>query len=172
MNHPCLHSFDGHHPTVASDVFIAQGAQIIGDVTIGAHSSVWFNAVARADVGPIVIGERTNIQDLCVIHVTTGGPFTTIGNDVTIGHSAIIHACTIEDCCLIGMGSVILDGAVIKKGAMIAAHSLVPPDMTVEGGKLWKGRPLSSNRALRDDETQFIKQTARNYYELSVRYRS
>lgn len=164
--------FEDKTPALGKDVFVAAGAKIIGDVSLGDRCNIWFNAVLRGDVGPIRIGNDVNVQDNCVIHVTTGGPHTTIGHRVTIGHSAIIHACTIEDECLIGMGAVILDGAVIKKGAFIAAFSLVAPHKIIEGEHLWQGSPARKIRPTSTQDKKLIRETARNYHLLAQKYRS
>ena len=123
-----------------SDVFIASNATVIGHVEIGSQSSVWYGSVLRGDINYIKIGERTNIQDLSVLHLENDIPCI-IGNDVTIGHRAIIHACTIEDGALIGMGATILNGAVIKKGAIIGAGAVVKEHQIVPEGSLWAGVP-------------------------------
>jgi gamma-carbonic anhydrase len=126
-----LRSFRNLSPSIASHCFIADTAVVIGNVTIGEHSSVWFNTVIRGDVDKITIGHHTNIQDLCMVHVTGGLAATNIGNYVTIGHSAVIHGCTIEDRCLIGMGAKVLDFAVIGAESILAAGTVVPPGMKV-----------------------------------------
>ena len=124
----------------ANDVFIAKNATVLGNVRIGSQSSVWYGAVLRGDINYIKIGERTNIQDLSMLHLENDIPCI-IGNDVTIGHRAIIHACTIEDGALIGMGATILNGAIIKKGAIVAAGAVVKEHQIVPEGTLWAGVP-------------------------------
>lgn len=124
----------------SSDVFIASNATVLGHIEIGAQSSVWYGSVLRGDINYIKIGERTNIQDLSVLHLENDIPCI-IGNDVTIGHRAIIHACTIEDGALIGMGATILNGAIIKKGAIIGAGAVVKERQIVPEGSLWAGVP-------------------------------
>src|SRR5262245_38589218 len=120
-------AYGGKKPVLGAGVFVAAGAHVIGDLEIGAESSVWFNTVVRADCHWIRIGARTNIQDNSVVHVTAETGPTTVGSDVTIGHNAIIHGCTIEDLCLIGMGAIVMDHAVIGRGSLVAAGALVPP---------------------------------------------
>src|SRR5208337_2586913 len=140
------------------EAFVAPGAVVIGDVVIGAGSSVWFNCVVRGDVHHIRVGERTNIQDGTVVHVTGGKFATHIGSDITIGHGCVLHACTLEDGCFIGMGAIILDGAVVESGAMVAAGALVTPGKRVKAGELWAGNPAKLLRPLSpDDITAFPK---------------
>ncbi|TDI62489.1 MAG: gamma carbonic anhydrase family protein [Alphaproteobacteria bacterium] len=147
-----IHSYKGITPTIADDVYIAPGAHIIGDVVIGATSSIWFNVVVRGDVNEIRMGERSNIQDNSVIHVTEGGAGTYIGNDVLIGHMVLMHACTIHDGALVGMGATIMDNVVVGKGAMIAAGALVTPNKQIPAGELWGGRPAKKMRDLSEAE--------------------
>jgi carbonic anhydrase/acetyltransferase-like protein (isoleucine patch superfamily) len=139
MSNVSLLSYKGISPRIHSSVFLADGVRITGDVEIGRDSSVWFNTVMRGDVFHIRIGERTNIQDLVMLHVTTDTYPLIIGNDVTIGHSAIVHGCTVHDGALIGMGAILLDNCVIGEGSIIAAgtvvkeHFIVPPRTLVAG---------------------------------------
>lgn len=143
-----IKEFEGILPTLDAKTFIADGAQVIGDVTMKEFSSVWFNTVVRGDVNRIEIGRYTNIQDNSVIHNADNYP-TVIGDFVTVGHNAILHGCTIEDHCLIGMGAIVLNGAVVGKGSIIAAGALVrerqiiPPNSLVVGmpGKVIKSVP-------------------------------
>ena len=147
-----------------------------GRVKIGADSSVWPMCVVRGDINSIEIGERTNIQDGSVLHVThdsefaEGGMPLVVGSDVTVGHNVVLHACTIEDLCLIGMGSVVLDGAVVRKGAMIGAGSLVPPNKDLEGGYLYVGSPVKRVRALSEKERRFLVYSAEHYARLKDRH--
>jgi carbonic anhydrase/acetyltransferase-like protein (isoleucine patch superfamily) len=119
-----IHPFGSERPQLADDVFIAPGAQVIGKVTIGTGSSVWFNCVLRGDVGRITVGERTNLQDGTIVHVTGGRFDTHIGDDVLIGHGCIIHGCRLENHTFVGMGAIVLDGAVVEADAMLAAGFL------------------------------------------------
>ena len=114
-------AFNGTSPAIAADAFIAPGARIIGNVTIGARASIWYNCVVRGDVGAITIGARTNIQDGSVVHVTGGKYNTVIGEDCLIGHLAMIHGCTLEDHAFVGLGAIVMDGCVIETDAMLAA---------------------------------------------------
>ena len=127
-------------PSISKNTFIADGARIIGDVSIGEGSSVWYNAVIRGDIGRISIGENTNIQDNAVIHVMPNVPCK-VGSFVSVGHSAIIHSATVEDHCVIGMGATILNGAVIGKGSMIGAGALVMENQVIESGVVVVGVP-------------------------------
>ena len=163
--------YQGILPTIAEDAFIAPNAVVIGDVVIGAGSSVWFSCVVRGDVHEIRIGERTNIQDGTVIHVTGGKLGTYIGSDITIGHGAILHACTLEDSCFIGMGATLLDGVVIESGAMVAAGAVVTPGKRVKSGELWAGNPAKMLRSLSEDDMAFFPKSAANYVALAGRYR-
>ena len=159
------------HPTIAEDAFIAPNATVIGDIEIGALSSVWFNVVLRGDVNFIRIGERTNIQDGTVVHVATDSYPTLIGNDVLIGHMAVVHACTLEDGCFVGMAATVMDGAVIEKGAMVAAGALVPPGKTVGAGQLWAGTPAKYIRDLTAEETAEFPIQIQRYVDLGQSYR-
>jgi carbonic anhydrase/acetyltransferase-like protein (isoleucine patch superfamily) len=159
-------------PKVHSSVFIADGARIIGDVEIGRDSSVWFNTVIRGDVHYIRIGERTNVQDNTVIHVTHKKYPTIVGSNVTIGHSAVIHACTISDYCLIGMGAIVLDGAVVGRSSLVAAGAVVPMRMEIPEGVLAAGIPARIVRSLSDEEKASLVQSAQNYVDYVASYRS
>lgn len=162
--------FKGIWPTIAEGVFLAPTAVIVGDVTIGAGSSVWFGAVIRGDVMPITIGERTNIQDGSVIHVTRKVGATNIGSGVTIGHAVMLHACTIGDGAFIGMRATMLDHAVVETGGMLAAGALLTPRKVVRGGELWAGNPATLMRPMSDAERDFIPVSADNYVRLAADY--
>lgn len=142
---------------------IAEGAFIIGDVEIGKDSSIWFNTVVRGDVNYIRIGERTNIQDLTMVHVTYKKFPAFIGNDVSIGHSAVIHGCKIKDNVVIGMGAKILDDATVNSLSIVAAGSVVKERFVVPDGTLAAGVPAKVMRDLKPDEIEKIKQNAKNY---------
>lgn len=167
-----LHRFGEHVPQLADDVFVAPGAQIIGRVTIGAGSSVWYNCVLRGDVGAIHVGARTNIQDGSIVHVTGGRFDTHIGDDVLIGHGCIIHGCTLADHAFIGMGAVVLDGAVVESDAMLAAGALLTPGKIVRSGELWAGRPAKLLRPLSAAETAGNRAGAAGYARLAQLYRA
>jgi carbonic anhydrase/acetyltransferase-like protein (isoleucine patch superfamily) len=157
-------------PKIDKNVFIAPGSYIIGDVKIGSKSNIWFNVVIRGDVEKIRIGSSTNIQDLTMIHCTTSGHGTQIGSSVTIGHNCVIHDCKIENNSLIGMSSTILDGAVVKRNSMLAAGSLLTQGKIIKSGELWAGKPAKFLRKLSNDEIEFIKKSAKRYYQLSQEY--
>lgn len=163
--------YRGIMPRIHPTVFIAKGAQIIGDVEIGAGSSVWFNTVVRGDVHYIKIGERTNIQDNCVLHVTHKVYPLVIGSDVTVGHGAILHAATIKDRCLIGMGAKVLDNATVGPYALVAAGALVLEGFEVPEGVLVAGVPAKIKRKLTDEERRQIVQSAENYVDYVKTYR-
>ena len=168
---PRILPYKGVLPTIGADCFVAPGAVVIGDVVIGKDSSVWFGCVVRGDVHEIRIGERTNIQDGTIVHVTGGRFGTYIGSDVTIGHGAVLHACTLEDGCFVGMGATILDGAVVEAGAMVAAGAVVTPGKRVVKGELWAGNPARPLRALTDKDLAFFPVSAANYVALARDYR-
>lgn len=163
--------YRGITPKIHPSVFIAEGAQIIGDVEIGPESSVWFNTVIRGDVHYIRIGERTNIQDNCVLHVTHNTYPLVIGSDVTVGHGAILHAATIKDRCLIGMGAKVLDDATVGRYAFVAAGSLVLEHFEVPEGALVAGVPARVKRMLSEEERQQIVLSAQNYVGYVKTYR-
>lgn len=158
----------GHTPSIGEGTFVADTAVIVGDVTIGRDSSIWFNAVLRGDVNTITIGDRTNIQDGAVIHTLyDGSPHpsqTHIGNDVSVGHNAIIHGGIIGDNCLIGMGAIILDNAEVPAGCIIAAGALVLSNTKLEPDSLYAGIPARKIRTVTPEQReQIIKRTAHDY---------
>jgi carbonic anhydrase/acetyltransferase-like protein (isoleucine patch superfamily) len=163
--------YQGITPKIHPSVFVADGAQIIGDVEIGKESSVWFNTVIRGDVHYIRIGDRTNIQDNTVVHVTNKKFPTHIGSNVTVGHSAVIHACTIRDYCLIGMGAIVLDGAEIGPYSLIAAGAVVTMGMSIPEGMLAAGIPAKIVRPLTNDEKHSLVRSAQNYIDYVATYR-
>lgn len=152
-------------PTIGKNVFIAKGAIVFGDVTLGDHSSIWYNAVLRGDINRIVVGHHTNIQDNSVVHLADDYPCI-VGNHVTVGHSAIVHACTIGDEVLVGMGATILDGAVIGEQCLIGANALVTLESEIPPGSLVLGSPAKVVRKLTTDERAKLKTWAEKY----VRY--
>ncbi len=159
------------YPEIADTCFIAEDADIIGDVKIGMNSSIWFKTVVRGDVNFITIGKNTNIQDSSVLHVTTETHPLIIGNDVTAGHRVILHGCTIKDRVLIGMGSILLDGAVIESDTLVAAGSVVTQNCHIPYGKLVMGTPARIKRDLTEEEINSIKQSSVNYVKYSKIYR-
>ena len=166
-----IYPFHGKQPTIHPSVFIADFATVTGDVTIGADSSVWFNTVIRGDVAPTIIGNKTNIQDLCVLHQSPNNPLI-LKDNVTIGHQVTLHSCKIRKGALIGMGSIILDGAEIGEGAFIGAGSLVPPGKIIPPGMLALGRPAKVVRELRDEEKADMERIVREYAEKGAYYKS
>jgi len=150
--------------------FIAPGAVVLGDVTLGPRSSVWYQAVLRGDMAAIVIGEATNIQDGTIVHVDEGKP-ATIGARVGVGHRAILHGCTVEDECLIGMGSVLLNGVVIGTGSVVAAGAVLPEGMVVPPGSLVMGVPARVVRTVDDGLRARIRETWQHYVGEAGRHR-
>ena len=162
-----------HHgvtPTVHPTAYIAGGAWLIGDVGVGKESSVWFNAVLRGDINAIRLGERTNIQDAAVLHVTHE-LMVWIGDDVTVGHNAIVHGCRIERGALIGMGAVVLDNAKIGEGALVAAGSVVKEGFVVPDGMLAAGVPARIVRPLSDPERKALLDSAGRYVTYAGTYK-
>jgi len=155
------------HPSA----FVASSAEVMGDVTLGEDSSVWHGAVLRGDIGPIVLGPRSNIQDLSVVHVNEGVGCT-IGADVVVGHRCVLHACTIEDGCLIGMGSVVLDDAVVGAGSLVAAGSVVSERKRIPPGSLVMGVPAKVVRPLDGELKARIRLGAEHYVGLARRHRA
>jgi carbonic anhydrase/acetyltransferase-like protein (isoleucine patch superfamily) len=157
-------------PKIDADAWIAPGVPIVGDVEIGAGSSVWYGCVVRGDIEPIRIGKNTNIQDGTVVHVNSGGFATTIGSEVTVGHMCLIHGCTLEDGAFIGMKSTLMDGVVVESGGMVAAGSLVPPGKRVKKGEIWAGSPAKFFRPVTPEiETLFVE-TWTHYAELGRKH--
>ena len=150
-------------PQIHKSVFLASGVKIIGDVQIGADSSVWYNVVIRGDVHYVKIGEMTNIQDLSMLHVTNQKYPLNIGNKVTIGHSVKLHGCTIKDLSLVGIGAIVLDGAVVEEYSMVAAGSVVKPNFIVPNGKLVAGVPARAIRDLTVEEIEDLEKSAYRY---------
>ena len=154
----------GFTPVIGAGTYLAPQSNIIGNVTLGRDCSVWFNTVLRGDVGPITVGDETNIQDGTVIHGTFNKAFASIGNRVTIGHSVVLHGCRVDDLCLIGMGSIIMDDAHIGPRNIVGAGSLVTEGSKfLEEGWLILGRPAKPVRRLKDAELAFLNKSADNY---------
>jgi carbonic anhydrase/acetyltransferase-like protein (isoleucine patch superfamily) len=150
--------------------WVAPGAALIGDVTLGRASSVWFNATVRGDLAPVVIGDESNIQDNCVVHVDEGMP-ARIGARVTLGHGAIVHAAVIEDEVLVAMKAVVLSGCHVGTGSLIGAGAVVPEGTRIPPGSLVLGLPARVVRSLRPDELERVRVNARSYVELAAAYR-
>ena len=153
-------------PQIDNSVFIARGAQVIGDVILKEDSSIWYNTVARADINQIIIGERSNIQDNSVIHLENDQGVL-IGNDVTVGHNAIIHGCTISDGALIGMGAIIMNGAKIGKGAVVGAGAVVKENMVVDDYQLVVGVPAKIVKTLTSSTYDANVKWAKKYVQLA-----
>ena len=171
-----LSSFKGIKPSIDASSYIADSVRLVGDIIIGKDSSVWHMVAGRGDVNYIRIGERTNIQDGTILHVTRrssnlpdGLPLV-IGDDVTVGHKCMLHGCTLGNRILVGMGAIIMDGAVVEDDVFIGAGTLVPPNKTLESGFLYVGNPMQKKRPLKDAEIAFLKQSAINYVELKNDY--
>jgi len=166
-----IRNFEDKRPNIHEEVFVADSADIIGDVTLEKNVNIWFGAVLRADGMPIYVGEGTNIQDNCVVHIHNEKFSTYIGKNVTVGHSAIVHACKVGDNCLIGMGAIILDGAEIGSNTIVAAGSIVPPGKIIPSGVLCMGSPVKVLRDLTEEEKLELIVSAENYIKLSKQYK-
>ena len=153
----------GKLPQIGSDCFIAPNSTLVGDITIGDHCSIWFNAVVRGDVNYIRIGDYSNIQDNVTIHGTYEKNGTDVGNYVNIGHNAIIHGCVIDDYVLIGMGAIVMDKAHIQSNVIIAAGSVVLENSICEGGFLYAGVPAKKIKPLTDEQLNLLKKLPHNY---------
>jgi carbonic anhydrase/acetyltransferase-like protein (isoleucine patch superfamily) len=167
-----IRTFQGIRPTIPKSCFIEETAAVIGDVAMGEHCSVWFNAVIRGDVNDIRIGNRTNVQDLCMLHVTHDTHPLVIGNDVTIGHNVVLHGCTIQDRVLVGMGAIIMDGAVIGEDSVVGAGALVVEGTVVPPKSLILGAPAKVKRPVTEQELSWIKESAENYVKYARQYLS
>ena len=165
-------SVRGQTPRISEDAFIASTAVIIGDVEIGARSSVWYHCVVRGDIHEIRVGEDTNIQDGTVIHVARNAYGTYIGDGVTIGHLCLIHACTLEDRCMIGMQATVMDGCVVEEGAFLAAGALLPPGKRIPAGEFWAGSPARFVSKTKDSHQAMINRIGPGYAELGGEYRA
>ncbi|MGC3999610.1 MAG: gamma carbonic anhydrase family protein [Anaeromyxobacter sp.] len=165
-----IRPFGGKSPRLHPSVFVMEGSAVIGDVEIGEGGSLWFGAVVRGDVNAVRIGARTNLQDQCVVHVTSHTHPTTLGDDVTVGHRAVLHGCTVKDRCLIGIGAIVLDGAVIGPDAMVGAGALVPPGMVVPPGTLVLGQPAKVKRPLTPEELAHLPVSAAHYVAYAAQY--
>ena len=169
MSEPTILPFAGTWPRIAPGVYLAPGCVIIGDVEIGPHSSVWFNAVLRGDVAPIRIGQRSNVQDNAVLHLDAGTPCV-VGDEVTIGHSAIVHGTHVGDGVTIGMGAVVLSRSTIGQEAIVAASALVPEDAVVPSGALVMGVPAREKRQLTPAERMASRENAARYVRNATLY--
>jgi gamma-carbonic anhydrase len=165
-----IRTFQGIKPSIAQSCFIEDTAVVIGDVVMGEHCSVWFHAVIRGDVHYIRIGHRTNVQDLCMLHVTHDTHPLVIGNEVTIGHHVVLHGCTIKDRVLVGMGAIIMDGAVIGEDSVVGAGALITEGTIVPPKSLILGSPAKVKRPVTDQELAWVKESADNYVKYSRQY--
>jgi carbonic anhydrase/acetyltransferase-like protein (isoleucine patch superfamily) len=165
-----LRPYGDKTPQVGNGTFVAENAVLVGDVVVGARSSVWFGAVLRGDVFHIRVGDETSIQDNAVIHVTHGRNATSVGNRVTVGHSVNLHGCTIRDRCIIGMGSIVLDAAEVGERCIVGAGSLVTAGSQIPPGTLAIGSPARPKRDLTADELEWLDVSAAHYVELARAY--
>jgi carbonic anhydrase/acetyltransferase-like protein (isoleucine patch superfamily) len=163
-------SYREKQPAVAPDAFVAAGAQLVGDVTVGSASSIWFNAVLRGDIAPVIIGHHSNIQDNAVCHVGDDAPCV-VGNYVTVGHSAILHGCTVRDEVLIGMGAVVMDGVVVGEQSIVGAAALVSKGFHIPPGSLVYGAPARVVSRLGEKERRQLREAAARYCQLAEEYR-
>ena len=164
--------FNNIHPRIHESAFVTDDAIVIGDVEIGSQSSIWFGSIVRGDVNHIRIGARTNIQDACIIHVSSKDHPTILEDEVTVGHRVTLHGCHVETSCLIGIGSIILDGARIGNNSLVAAGCLVTPGTVIPPRSLVMGAPAKVKRELNADELAGLCRSWQNYVELSRRYLS
>lgn len=165
-----IRPYKGVTPTIPATCYVDPSAQIIGDVILGEHASIWMNAVVRGDVHEIRIGAHSNVQDCSVLHGMKQQYGVYLGEYVTVGHSVVLHGCIIEDRCLIGMGAIILNGARVGAGSIIAAGTLIPERTIVEPGSLWMGSPGKFRRKLEKGEDEMIMRYARNYLGYKEEY--
>ncbi len=173
-----IRAFKEHRPQLGRNVYVDDSALLIGEVTVGDDVSFWPTAIARGDVSGIKIGNRTNLQDGCLIHGTHKGRYTPegfavlIGSGVTVGHHAVIHGCSIGENCLVGTASIVMDGATVEDRVMIGAGSLVPPGKRLETGYLYLGASVKRLRALTPDELDMLEYSADHYVRLKNEYLS
>jgi len=165
-----IRSFKGVKPKIPPTCYVDDSAQVIGDVVLGEHASVWMNAVLRGDVHEIRIGAHSNVQDCSVLHGMKQRYGVYVGEYVTVGHAVTLHGCVVEDRCLIGMGCIILNGAKVGAGSIIAAGTLIPEGAVVEPGSLWLGSPGKFRRKLDHNDQETIMRYARNYLGYTEEY--
>jgi len=166
-----IYQFEDRIPSLPEEYYVADSAEVIGDVRLGHQSSVWFGAVLRGDIEPIIVGERSNIQDNSVAHTSRNYP-TILGDDVTVGHKVMLHACKVGNNCLIGMGAILLDGCEIGDNCIIGAGSVVAQGRKIPAGSLALGTPAKVIRSLSEDDFINIRGFAERYVALQARYRS
>ena len=165
-----IRSYQGHTPQIPASCYVDQSAQVLGDVTLGEHSSVWMNAVLRGDVHSIRVGANSNVQDCAVLHGQRNLYAVTVGDWVTIGHNATVHGCTVEDAVLVGMGVVILNDCRIGEGSILAAGTVLPEHTVVPPRTLWAGVPGKQRRTLEDKDHALILEYAKNYLDYVAIY--
>lgn len=176
MNKKPTRAYKNTFPKIGQNTYIDMSSVLIGDITIGKDSSIWPLVAARGDVNHIIIGERTNIQDGTILHVTRKSPARPdgfpliIGDDVTVGHQCMLHGCILGNRILVGMGSIIMDGAIIQDDVFIGAGTVVPPNKTLKSGYLYVGNPMKEARPLKESELAFLKESAINYVALKDEY--
>jgi len=176
MSNKYFRSYKGIFPKTGNNTYIDSSSVLIGDISIGDDTSIWPLVAGRGDVNSIAIGERTNIQDGTILHVTrksasnpNGHPLI-IGDDVTVGHQCMLHGCKIGNRILIGMGTIIMDGAIVEDDVFIGAGTVVPPNKTLKSHYLYVGNPMKEARLLKDVEIAFLKESANNYVKLKDDY--
>ena len=165
-----IRSYQGRLPQIPASCYVDLSAQLIGDVTLGEHSSVWMNAVLRGDVNSIRVGANSNVQDCAVLHGQRNLYPVVVGDWVTIGHNATVHGCVVEDAVLIGMGAVLLNGCRIGEGSIIAAGAVVPEETQIPPKTLWAGVPAKLRRELSDKDRALILEYAQNYLDYTEIY--
>jgi len=168
---PIILAHHGVRPRIADSAYVSPGVSLIGEVEIGADSSVWFGSVIRGDVHAVRIGARTSIQDNSTIHTTEGWLPTLVGDDVTVGHGVILHGCSIADRVLVGMGSIVLDDVEIESDVMIAAGSLLTSGTRAPSGWLMVGRPAKPRKRLTDAHLEALRSSAGHYVQKAREYR-
>lgn len=164
--------FRGVAPRIDPSAYLVESAVVIGDVTIGPETSIWFHAVVRGDVFPVRIGARTNVQDNAVVHVSGGRFGTVIGDDVTVAHGVILHGCSVGDRTLVGIGAIVLDGAEVGADCLVGAGALVTPGTCIPAGQLVLGRPAQAVRPLTPEERAALLRSATNYVAHAAEYRA
>lgn len=179
VRHRTLLNLFNRKPAVSEAVFIAPNASLVGDVSVGKGSSVWYGSVLRGDVGRISVGSNTSIQDGTVVRTASGqlgrsiadaDVSTSIGDNVTVGHGVSIHAATIEDGAMIGIGATLLEGCKVGKGAIVAAGAVLCPGTIVPSGEIWAGNPATKHRAMKDGEHSYLPKLAAAYVELGAQH--
>jgi carbonic anhydrase/acetyltransferase-like protein (isoleucine patch superfamily) len=166
-----IRAYKGIRPTLGARAWVDPSAQVIGAVELGEDSSIWMNTVVRGDVNAIRVGARTNVQDNCVLHVTSRHP-TVLADDVTVGHSVTLHGCTVGRLCLVGIGAIVLNGAVVGEESIVAAGALVPEGMQVPPRSLVMGAPAKVRREVNEEERAGLGRYAESYVRYKDEYRA